>query len=147
MDTDQLANLIDQKCEVLTLLRQLADRQTEIIATANMTRLLTLLATKQGLLEQMQSIESQIDPFRAQDPDARPWRSPQQRQKTRATAERCESLLKELMSLEKQCEGDLIVRRDKIADRLQGMHYGGQATSAYTESITAHHQLDLSSET
>lgn len=146
MDTNQLATLIKQKYEVLTQLRQLADRQTEIIATSDMTRLLALLATKQGLLQQMQRIETQIDPFREQDPESRLWPSNECRMQTRAAAERCEALLAEIMSREKQCEGDLIVRRDKIAERLQGMHNGTHAASAYAESMTTRNQLDLSSE-
>jgi len=146
-DTDLLASLIDRKCEILSSLRQLATRQTEIAAGGDMTKLLTLLASKQGQLQNLQSVETQLDPFRAQDPEARQWPSPEHRQRARAVAARCESLLAELMQIERQCAGELSVRRDKIADRLQGMHHVTHATDAYTQPTPSHSQLDLSSET
>jgi hypothetical protein len=145
-DTDHLASLIDQKCDVLSRLRQLATRQAEIAAGGDMTKLLTLLASKQGLLQSLQSVEQQLDPFREQDPDARQWRSLEHRQRARAVAARCESLLSELMLIEKQCAGELSVRRDKIADQLQGMHNVTHATDAYTQQFPTNSQLDLSSE-
>jgi hypothetical protein len=105
-----------------------------------------LLAAKQNLLNQLQHVEHQLDPFRHQDPDGRQWSSPQRRQQTRDMATRCESLLNEIMLVEKQCEGELIVRRDAAAIRLQGIHTVTQATNAYLSNTPAHSQLDLSSD-
>ncbi len=147
METETLANLIDKKYEVLSLLRQLARAQSAIVKDGDMTRLMKLLATKQNLLNQLQDLERQLDPFRAQDPDARSWQSPGHRQRAREKATRCESLLSEIMLVEKQCEGELIVRRDTASTRLQGMHSVSQATNAYTSTGPSHSQLDLSSDT
>jgi flagellar biosynthesis/type III secretory pathway chaperone len=146
MDTDVLAELIDQKYEVLSLLRQLARAQVTIIQDSDMTRLMKLLATKQNLLNQLQDLERQLDPYRDQDPDSRQWRSPEHRQQTRDMATRCESLLNELMLIEKQCEGDLVVRRDAASTQLQGVHNVTQATNAYLSNGPTHSQLDLSSD-
>ena len=41
-----------------------------------MTDLLKLLAAKQTVLDQLQQVERQLDPFRDEDPEARVWRSP-----------------------------------------------------------------------
>lgn len=146
METEILASLIDKKYEVLSLLRQLARAQQAIVHTGDMTRLMKLLATKQNLLHQLQDVEHQLDPFRHQDPDSRQWHSPQRRQQTRDMATRCESLLNEIMLVEKQCEGELVVRRDAAATRLQGIHTVTQATDAYLSNGPAHCQLDLSSD-
>jgi flagellar biosynthesis/type III secretory pathway chaperone len=147
METEVLANLIDKKYEVLSLLRQLARAQVSIVHDGDMTRLMKLLATKQTLLHQLQSLEDQLDPFRHQDPETRQWQSKERRQKTRDMATRCESLLNEIMLVEKQCEGELVVRRDAAATRLQGIHSVSQATSAYLSNGPTHSQLDLSSDT
>lgn len=146
-DTERLASLIDKKCEILSSLRELAARQNEIVEGGDMTKLLTLLANKQALLQGMQSIERQLDPFREQDPEARTWPSPEHRRRAQAVAARCDALLSELVSIEKQCVGELNERRDKVADRLQGMHNVTHATDAYTQQHSSHSQLDLSSET
>ena len=147
METEVLANLIDKKYEVLSVLRQLARAQRGIVQDGDMTRLMKLLATKQNLLHELQHLEQQLDPFRSQDPDDRQWRSPQRRQQTREMATRCESLLNEIMLVEKQCEGELIVRRDAAVTRLEGIHTLTQATTAYLSNAPTYHQLDLSSDT
>jgi flagellar biosynthesis/type III secretory pathway chaperone len=146
METEVLASLIDKKYEVLSLLRQLARAQVSIVHDGDMTRLMKLLATKQTLLIQLQDLEHRLDPFRSQDPDRRHWQSPQRRQRTRDMATRCESLLNEIMLVEKQCEGELVVRRDAAATRLQGIHSLSQATDAYLANGPSHSQLDLSSD-
>jgi len=147
METETLASLIDNKYEVLSLLRQLARAQVDVVRDGDMTRLMKLLATKRVLLNQLQNVERQIDPFRSQDPESRQWRSPQRRQQARDMTTRCESLLNEIMLVEKQCEGELVVRRDAAATRLQGIHSLTQATDAYLSNGPRHSQLDLSSDT
>jgi len=147
METEVLAGLIDNKYEVLSLLRQLARAQVIVVRDGDMTRLMKLLATKQDLLNQLRNVERHIDPFRSQDPESRQWRSPQRRQQVRDMTTRCESLLNEIMLVEKQCEGELVVRRDAAATRLQGIHSVTQATDAYLSSGPTYSQLDLSSDT
>jgi flagellar biosynthesis/type III secretory pathway chaperone len=147
METEILAGLIDKKYEVLSALRQLARVQVDVVRDGDMTRLMKLLATKQNLLHHLQSVERQIDPFRNQDPESRPWSSPRRRQQVRDMTTRCESLLNEIMLVERQCESELVVRRDAAATRLQGIHSVTQATAAYLSDSPAYNQLDLSSET
>lgn len=147
METENLAGLIDKKYEVLSLLRQLARAQVNIVRDGNMTRLMKLLATKQDLLNQLQSVEREIDPFRNQDPESRRWHSPERRQQVRDMTTRCDSLLNEIMLVERQCEGEMVVRRDAAATRLQGIHSVTQATDAYLSNGPASSQLDLSSGT
>lgn len=128
------------------MLRQLARAQVNIVHDGDTTRLMKLLATKQNLLNQLKQLEQQLDPFRDQDPDSRRWRSQECREQARDMATRCESLLSEIMLIEKQCEGELILRRDTAATRLQGIHSVTQATDAYLSDGPVHSQLDLSSD-
>ena len=132
-DTEHLANLIDQKCEVLSHLRELARRQVEIISAGDMTKLLALLAAKQQQVDMLQNIDRQLDPFRREDPDQRIWRSAADRDRCRRVAEKCEALLKEIVVVEKQSEADLVVRRDQTATKLQAAHSANEACSAYAQ--------------
>lgn len=145
-ETDRLAELISARHEVLVHLRELSRRQLDLIGAGDVNRLLVLLSAKQTLLERLQTVERQLDPFRRQDPDGRRWRSPQAREKTRQTAERCERLLGEVMLVEKQGESDLIRRRDEVARQLEGMHHASRARTAYHDAGGAGLQLDLTSE-
>ncbi|MEX0818581.1 MAG: hypothetical protein WD070_03280 [Pirellulaceae bacterium] len=147
METELLASLIDNKYEVLSSLKQLAIKQMGIVQEGGMTRLMKLLAKKQLLLNQLDNLERELDPFRSQNPESRRWSSPRRRQQTRDRATLCESLLSEVMQLEKQCEDELVVRRDAVAHRLQRLHSVTQATDAYMSNAPIHNQLDLSSDT
>jgi flagellar biosynthesis/type III secretory pathway chaperone len=147
METEILAGLIDKKYEVLSSLRQLARAQVNVVRDGDMTRLMKLLATKQDLLHQLQNVEREIDPFREQDPESRRWCSPQRRQQVRDMTTRCESLLNEIMLVERQCENELVVRRAAAATRLQGIQSVTHATDAYLSNGPALSQLDLSSGT
>jgi hypothetical protein len=145
--TDYLSELIARKHRVLSQLRQLAQRQKETIAAGEMTRLLGLLAAKQKVIEALQAVERELDPYRSQDPESRRWRSVDDRQQVRRTAEACESLLREIIQLEQHCESHMKTRRDATATRLQGTHQAAQASQAYVGPDRPRRQhLDLSSE-
>jgi hypothetical protein len=147
LETDLLAELITRKHVVLSQLHQLSQRQLDIVATGDMTQLLAILAAKQKLLNALQEVERKLDPFRAQNPEGRNWRSPELRQKIRRTAEASEALLKQIMELEQQSESQLVSRRDTTAQRLQGTHGAWQASQAYAGCQQPRQgQLDLSSE-
>jgi flagellar biosynthesis/type III secretory pathway chaperone len=147
MDTDQLMQLIARKRQVLELLVQLARRQREFIAAGDMTTLLKLLAAKPALIGQLQQTERQLDPYRADDPDRRAWRSPADRQACQQAAQRCAELLAELMQIERQDESEMVRRRDVAAEQLQGVHSAHAARSAYGAApLPSPAFLDLSCE-
>ncbi len=147
LDTDTLAALIAKKHELLVQLRDLGRRQMELIDLGDMTQLLKLLASKQRLLAGMHATERQLDPFRHQDPNTRPWPTAAARDRCAAMADECDKLMAEVMSREKQSESQLRYRRDEAAARLQGVHAAAQARQAYAEApaIPVSH-LDLLSE-
>lgn len=131
IDTDQLTGLIACKLEVLTLLKRLAEQQLALIEAAETTTLLKLLAAKQTLLSRLQAIEEQLDPFRRQDPESRPWRSAEARAECQRQADRCAEVHAELLQWEQRGEREMVRRRDVAAARLQGVHSAAQASHAY----------------
>ena len=148
METEQLTNLINQKRDILLRLWQLTERQTALVDSQDLTRLLSLLAGKQTLLNELQAVEEQLHPFRAQDPEARRWRSPEARERTRQVAAECEQLLEKMMQVEQQCESQLVQRRDETSRRLHGVHGVSRARQAYLQpNAQKASQLDISSET
>lgn len=148
LETETLAVLIDRKLEVLTQLHSLAQRQLQLVSQGETGLLIGLLAAKQRLLTPLQRIEDEMKPFRGQDPDRRQWRSPQDRQRTRGVVQQCESVLREIVKIESECERELVMRRDAAAEELRGTHSAAQAVQAYVSAGPAPMaQLDLSSET
>ena len=147
MNTDLLVERLTQKRDVLKQLRQLADCQTRLVSVGDVVKLMGLLATKQKLLVGLQAVEASLDPFRAEDPDARKWRSSGDRQAARDIANECDKLLDEVKKIEQSDAGDLTDRRDAAASALQGMHGASRARSAYLEQPPNQQgQLDMSSD-
>jgi hypothetical protein len=147
-DTDVLARLVGAKRACLAQLRDLGERQFELIECGNTTALLDVLSAKQRPLIELQRIERALDPFRNQDPEKRRWRSPADRAACARLVAECEATLGEIVRREKQCESVLTRQRDEAAVRLQGLRTAGQACGAYTAMTHVQtSQLDLSSGT
>ena len=147
METSILAELIAKKHDLLVQLRDVGKRQMELIAAGDMTHLLKLLSSKQRLLNGLQEIERQLDPFRQQNPDRRTWASEADRNRCGQTATRCDVLLAEVVEQERQSESRLLAHRDRAAVQLDGLQQAAQARRAYAEPLAADAcRLDLSSE-
>ena len=131
MDTDVLAKWIDAKHQLLSQLRELAARQRELVGGGDVTQLMNLLGVKQRLLDVVTTVESRLDPFRAEDPEQRVWRTPEHRIRTRAVSQRCDELLREILAIERDCESKMLVRRDQAANQLQRAHFSTNAAQAY----------------
>ena len=133
LETDRLAELILQKYQVLKQLNDLARQQADLITHGDMSKLLTLLATKQRLLIQVQGLERSLNPFRQQDPEKRQWRTTQVRQQAAEAANRCEILLSEIMMIEQQSEAEMVKRRDSTEQQLQAVNRATHARHAYVQ--------------
>ena len=148
MDTEVLAQLINAKFQLLSQLRQLATRQADVVAGDDMSRMIQLLAVKQKLLNTLEELERRLDPFRDQIPDRRIWTTPARREQVREVSTQCDTLLREIMAIERGCESQLMQRRDQAADELHGVHFSAQVASAYQGVFdSSGRQFDASCET
>jgi flagellar biosynthesis/type III secretory pathway chaperone len=134
LNTTRLASLVAGKHKILELLVQLARRQLVLAQEGEIGDLMKLLAAKQTVLSQLQTLERELDPFRPQDPESRAWASPADRQRCQAQAHRCDELLAEAMRLERLGEAEMVRRRDAAASVLEGASDAAVAHSAYAAS-------------
>jgi flagellar biosynthesis/type III secretory pathway chaperone len=147
-DTARLAQLVTLKHDVLLHLRQLAQRQLDIVASEDVERLLGLLAEKQTLLAQLQRIERTLDPYRCEDPDRRTWAASEDRQRCQAVADRANQLLAEVLALEQQAEQRLLGQRNRAARELEDATHARAARQAYVGAANSSPAgLNLLSET
>lgn len=131
--TEQLAILVRRKADLLALLKQLTEKQLGVIAGEDTALLLKLLAGKQSLVDQLQTVERELTPFREQDPEHRAWRTPEDRRQCQQLAATCETLIQEILELDRRGEGELVRRRDAAAEQLQGLHTTAHAHRAYLQ--------------
>jgi hypothetical protein len=132
-DTDQLADLIRRKHECLARLHELGRSQVNFVSTGELTELLLVLSGKQQLLDQLHSIDRELDPYRHQQPESRCWRTLDDRRRCAALADECEVLLREIVEQERDSEAQLRARRDETAARLDTVHVAHQARGAYAD--------------
>lgn len=129
--TEQLAELIRTKHQVLVQLRDIGRRQADLVQSGEITALLSLLASKQTLIVALQDLEKALKPFYAQHPDTRVWRSPAARAQCAQMAEHCNKLLEEIVSLEKLGAEQMDARKNEVAEQLQQVHAASHVRNAY----------------
>ena len=134
MSTQQLAQLIDAKFEVLRQLQTVARRQLQVIGEEDLGTLLAVLSAKQRVLEVLGKLDAQLAPYREDDPEQRRWNSAGDRERCRLQAERCELLLRELLCLEKQAEAAMLTRRGAVAGQLRNLEQSAEAGRAYAQA-------------
>jgi hypothetical protein len=145
-DTDILAALIQKKHECLVQLCVMGRRQWEMIQESDMTKLLDVLVIKQRVLLELQRMERLMAHYRDQAPEEREWKSPELRQQCARQLEECKQLFQDVVRQEKQCEQEMIRRRDEAASLLAGFHQARQASDAYAAlPPEGASRLDLSS--
>ncbi len=131
LSTTSLADLIDKRHRCLLQLRDLGRKQSESIATGEMGPLLRLISVKNQLIAALQTIERELAPFHAQDPEQRDWSTAEARVQCAQKAEWCRLLLAEVMELEQQNEQNMVQRRDQVATQLQAVQAASNARGAY----------------
>jgi hypothetical protein len=129
--TERLSDLIERKHRILVQLRELGRRQLDFVAGRDTASLIKLLAVKQSLIGSLQIVESELSPFVAEDPDRRVWKTSEARSRCADQASECNTILREIVSLEKQGVDQLTVHRNEIAVQLEHVHAAADVRSAY----------------
>lgn len=112
-------------------MHKLGVQQSELVTAGDIGALLRLLSVKNQLIAALQTIEQQLAPFHVQDPETRAWSSPQLRERCARQAAECQTLLREIMELERASEQKMTERRDQVAHQLQSVQFSGAARRAY----------------
>ena len=129
--TERLVELIHSKHQVLVQLRDLVQRQTDLVASGDTSSLLRLLAAKQKLIAALQGLERELGPRYAEDPDRRVWVSREQRNRCAKQAVECNELLREIVILERSSAERMTARRDEVAQQLEQVHAAAHIRKVY----------------
>lgn len=135
LTTEKFSDLVSKRHSCLVQLHKVGEKQSEIIASGEISSLLRLLAVKNQLIVALQSIEQQLSPFHDQNPAERKWATVEAHQNCSRQAAECKELLEKVMRLEHENEAKMTQRRDLIAKQLQT----AQASSSARRAYQAHH--------
>jgi len=143
-DTQQLSALIERQWNILSALRVLALQQVDCLGAEEGEMLLSMIARKQPLIEELLLIQRQLGPYRGQDPEQRTWQDESARACCQAMQASCENLHQEIVRLESMALGELEMNRNAVAAQLQDCRDATLATSAYTaDTVLSESSLDL----
>lgn len=143
-ETQRISELFERQYELLAALHVLAQQQSECIGVDDVEVLLSLLARKQPLLEELLALQAELKIFREQDPDQRVWRSPSERQKCLETQCKCSQMHREIVQLESATLSAIESHRNAIAAQLQDGRDASLANTAYsTDSLLEESTFDL----
>lgn len=146
-DTQQLAALLTDRHAVLKQLRALCERQLALAIDGEPSAIVGLLAAKQGLIDGLMKIETQLAPFREQAPDQRQWQSDEQRAATAAISDACDALLREVMELDRQGIEKVQARQQQSRLQIDSAHQAASARDAYLGNDASRpHSIDIASE-
>ncbi len=133
--TEQLARLVNAKRQVLKIVVQLAERQVELIGAGQIEDLMKLLAAKQTVLAQLQTLERELAPYRDDDPEQRAWASPAARAACQAEAAQANTLIASSLELERKAESLMLARRDAAGHTLSTFQAATDARAAYAPAL------------
>src|SRR5215813_14129365 len=111
--TEQLVALIRKKHQVLVQLRETGRRQADLVSVGEIGALLKLLAGKQHLIVALQDLERGLKPYYGEDPDTRVWKSATERTQCAQLAAECNTILEEIVALEKDGAERMDARRNE----------------------------------
>lgn len=143
-DTQQLSDLIERQLSILSALRLLAVQQADCLGADDGELLLSMIARKQPLIEELLQIQIELQPYRNEDPDQRVWSDSAARERCKAMVASCDQLHQEIVRLESQSLDELENNRNAVAAQLQDCRDASLATSAYTaDTVLSQSSLDL----
>ena len=129
--TDQLAELIRKKHQILMRLRDVGRQQADLVGGGEIGALLKLLAGKQQLIVGLQDLERLLKPYYAENPQSRAWRTPPERAECARLVTECNTLLEEVVQLEKRGAEQMDARKNEVAEQLHQAHAAAHVRSAY----------------
>ena len=146
-DTKRLAQLLDQKHDVLIQLHALATRQLDVASASDTGVMFSLIATKQKLIDALMQLEQLLAPFRAESPEERVWDSPEERVRTAGVSQQCDVLLQEIMSMDRLGLERVQSRQQQTRVQIDAAQQAASARNAYLASQTpGPHTIDVASE-
>jgi hypothetical protein len=129
--TEQLAELIERKHQILVQLRDVGKRQMEFVLSRDTASLIKLLAAKQSLISALQEIERDLSPFSSEQPERRVWKTEAARTRCAEQATESSAMLREIVELERQGVDQMTIHRNQIADQLHQFHAAVDVRNAY----------------
>ena len=146
-DGRRLTELLTRQRDLYRELHELAHRQESLIASNDTDGLLSLLSSRQRLVDRLMGLDESLAPIRAQSEQILATMSPPQQDEVRALVGQVNELLKTILKRDESDTEALSLRRNRIKQELHQAATGQQAHRAYaSKSVDGPRYLDQTDE-
>lgn len=141
--TDVLFDCMQKRVALARNLWQLNEAQSVAALASETDALMGILARKQGLLDALAEIQTKLQPYLSDDPDARCWSSQQRREECRINSEESQRLLADLMRAEQSTLDEVTARREAIGALLRDGMDAISTRDAYSQAGQSGSRLNI----
>jgi hypothetical protein len=146
-DGRRLTELLTRQRDLYRELHDLAHRQESLIASNDTDGLLSVLSSRQRLVDRLMHLDESLAPIRAQSEQILETMSSSQQDEVRALVGQVNELLKTILKRDESDTEALSLRRNRIKQELDQAATGQQAHRAYaSKSVDAPRYLDQTDE-
>lgn len=143
--TEALLHYMQQRFDIASAVKQLSEATATASRDGDANVTLGFISRKQGLLENLESVQQQLALYLNDDPETRVWSSPQRRQQCRQLSEQGTRILQETAQIEESAIQEMTTKRDAIAAQLQDGRDSTIARTVYgTSDALSNGGLDVS---
>ncbi len=129
----ELINIIGRQRDVYQQLHALGDEQSRLVADGDAEKLLTLLAKRQQLIDQLESIGSQLGPFRKEWPTTWSKLDVEQQACVSAIISEIQKLIEQIMEQDERDRMSLSVRSKQMAMEMGKVGQGMTLNKVYQQ--------------
>jgi hypothetical protein len=129
--SDDLIELLDQQHRIYLHLHELSVRQGQLVAAGDAEPLLTLLAQRQTLIDQLTQLNGRLEPFKSQWPHLWHQLDTTTRARVQGFIDEVQDLLDRIVEQDEKDRQALSAHRGRIADDLRNVSRGDAVNRAY----------------
>ena len=129
--SDDLVELLDQQRRIYVNLRDLSVRQGQLVAAGDAEPLLTVLAQRQTLIDQLTQLSGRLEPYKREWPHLWQRLDTNMRAKVQGFITQVQDLLDQIVEQDERDRLALNVHRGRIAEDLRQVSRGTTVNKAY----------------
>lgn len=130
-DLSRLISLLEQQLRLFEHLAELSDRQQGLVDDGQAEQLLALLAQRQQLIDHLDTVNGELEPYRNQWDQFWPGLEDSQRQRIGPLIEQAQQLLERIMQADDRDRGRLESAKIEVAAELSQVNQARAARDGY----------------
>lgn len=139
-DVDLLISLLRRQVAIYARLEQLSARQRDLITTEDQQQLLSLLAERQKLVDELSVLNQRLTPLREYWRNHRETVAPALRGEADQLVNQAADILRRVLGADEQDARMLSARKAQTAKQVSALAHGRQAFDAYAAGVRPGHK-------